>query len=550
MGYHRTVRHWLITASRLLAVALGLALGLGAPAAASTLVYCYETSPETFTPSQMLGQSTGDATKPIFNKMVEMERGSTKLLPALAESWTVSDDGLVYTFRLRRGVKWHTTSYFKPTRDFNADDVIFSFERQRNPEHPWHKIGGGRYGLFVGTGFDKLLKALDKVDDHTVRFTLSQPAVAFLQLLAVETFAIVSAEYHDAMMKAGTPDRTATHPIGTGPFAFVAYQKDAMIRYKAHPEHWAKAVPGMEDRLARVDNLVYLITVDPTVRYAKLKAGECHLMRFPNPADIKAMRADGDLQVFEIPSADYAMLSYNTEKKPFGDKRVRQALNLAIDKKAIMDAIYLGETGVIAGAVIPPVLMGHDATIKPYPYDPERAKKLLAEAGHPNGFSADLWAMPVVRAYMPNAKRTAELIQADLAKIGVTATIKTVEWGQYLRRTQEGEHEMVLLGWNYAHGDPGQILVLGWSCVGARNGLNRSRWCNKEFDDAILKAEVIRDEAERVRLYRTAQKIFHEEAPALLIAYASKLAIGRKNVVGYKLTPVGSETLFGVGVRE
>jgi dipeptide transport system substrate-binding protein len=383
-----------------------------------------------------------------------------------------------------------------------------------------------------------------------VRFSLGKPTVAFPAMLAVETFGIVSAEYSDLMMKAGTPEKTATEPIGTGPFAFVSYQKDAMIRYRAHPDHWARSVPGMDDRTAKVDNLVMLITIDPSVRYAKLKAGECQIMRFPNPADIKLMRADPDIQVHEIPGADYAFLGYNTEKKPFQDKRVRLALSLAIDKKNIMDAVYLGETGIAAGALIPPSLPGHDPSIKPYPYDPERAKKLLAEAGYPNGFTADLWAMPVVRVYMPNARRTAELVQADLAKVGVTVNIKTVEWGQYLKRTQDGEHEMVILGWNYPNADPGQIPVLGWSCVAARNGFNRSRWCHKEFDDLIFKAEVTKDEAQRLALYRSAQKLFYDEAPAILIAYATKLAMTRKSVVGYKLTPVGSETFFGVGLKE
>ena len=157
--------------------------------------------------------------------------------------------------------------------------------------------------------------------------------------------------------------------------------------------------------------------------------------------------------------------------------------------------------------------------------------------------------MPVVRAYMPNAKRTAELMQADLKRIGVEIEIVTVEWAEYLRRSQQGEHETVILGWNYAYADAGQILELGWSCEGARNGLNRSRWCNEDFDRAINRARVITDEAERAQLYRQAQKVFYDEAPALLIAYASKVGIARTEVENFKLVPAGPQPLYGVGLK-
>ncbi|MBM3538621.1 MAG: ABC transporter substrate-binding protein [Alphaproteobacteria bacterium] len=533
---------------RVLAVAGALLL---APAAgAQTLIYCYEASPETFLPMQALGQSTFDVTVQMFNSLVEMERGSTKVIPALAESWSVSADGKTYDFKLRRGVKFHSNADFKPSREMNADDVVYTFKRMSDPNHPYAKVGGRGYGLYVGLGVDKLITAVDKVDDLTVRFTLSEPRTAFMHLMTINVFGVNSAEYHEKMLAVGKQDNPATNPIGTGPFEFVGYQKDATIRMRNFREHWARSVPGMEDRTAKVDNLVFSIVTDPTVRYQKTLAGECHIMRFPNPADMAAIKASNQLKTTIIPGLDYGFLGYNVQKKPFDDKRVRQALSLAINKKAIRDLIFLdGMFGEPMGGAVPPGLLGYDDSIKPYPEDIERAKKLLVEAGFSNGFKTTMWAMPVVRAYMPNARRTAELMQADLKRIGVEIEIVTVEWAEYLRRSQQGEHEIVILGWNYAYADAGQILELGWSCEGARNGLNRSRWCNEEFDRAINRARVIADEKEREQLYRQAQRVFYEEAPALLIAYASKVGIARNEVENFKLVPAGPQPLYGVGVR-
>jgi dipeptide transport system substrate-binding protein len=532
------------------ALAVVGALLITPAAGAQTLVYCYEASPETFLPMQAIGQSTFDVTVQMFNSLVEMERGSTKIIPALAESWSASADGKTYEFKLRRGVKFHSNADFKPSRDMNADDVVYTFKRMSDPNHPYAKVGGRGYGLYVGLGVDKLITAVEKVDDLTVRFTLSEPRTAFMHLMTINVFGVNSAEYHEKMLAVGKQDNPATNPIGTGPFEFVSYQKDATIRMRAFRDHWARSVPGMEDRTAKIDNLVFSIVTDPTVRLQKTLAGECHIMRFPNPADMAAIKANSQLKTTIIPGLDYGFLGYNVQKKPFDDKRVRQALSLAISKTAIRDLIFLdGVFGEPMGGVVPPGLLGYDDSIKPYPEDIERAKKLLAEAGFPNGFKTTMWAMPVVRAYMPNARRTAELMQADLKRIGVEIEIVTVEWAEYLRRSQQGEHEIVILGWNYAYADAGQILELGWSCEGARNGLNRSRWCNEEFDRAINRARVITDEKEREQLYRQAQRVFYEEAPALLIAYASKVGIARNEVENFKLVPAGPQPLYGVGVR-
>ncbi len=233
------------------------------------------------------------------------------MVPDLAEKWDVSEDGKVYTFHLRKGVKWHSNKIFKPTRDFNADDVIFSFERQWKENNPFFRVTSSNHTYFNDMGLPKLLSSLDKVDDYTVRFTLTGPEAPFLADLAMPFAAVQSKEYADAMMKAGTPDKLDQEPIGTGPFYLLQYQKDAIVRYRAFPQYYAGK--------AALDDLVFAITPDASVRWAKLQKGECHVMPYPNPADVDAMRKDANVQVLEQPGLNIGYLAYNTKKKPFDD---------------------------------------------------------------------------------------------------------------------------------------------------------------------------------------------------------------------------------------
>jgi dipeptide transport system substrate-binding protein len=522
---------------------LGLALAavLATQAQAKTLVFCSEGSPEGFNPQLYTAGTTFDASsRTIYNRLVEFESGTTKIEPGLAESWDVSDDGLEYTFHLRPGVKFQTTSGFTPSRDFNADDVVWSFQRQLDPNHPFHQVSGGTYEYFNGMDMPNLLKAVEKVDDLTVKFVLNHPEAPFLANLGMDFASIFSAEYAQKMLDAGTPEKVDLDPVGTGPFQLVAYQKDTVIRYKANPDYWAGK--------AAIDDLVFAITVDPSVRWEKLQAGECHIMAYPNPADLAAIRTNPDVNLLEQEGLNVGYLGFNTEKEPFTDKRVRQALNMAINKQAILDAVFQG-SGKVAKNPIPPTMWSYNDAVKDYPYDPDAAKKLLAEAGHPNGFKTNIWAMPVQRPYNPNARRMAELIQADWAKVGVEAEIVSYEWGEYLKRSKEGEHQTVLLGWTGDNGDPDNFLYVLLGCAAAHDGTNRARWCYQPFDDLLVKAKQISDVAERTKLYEQAQVIFKEEAPWVTIAHSIVFVPVRKEVVGFKIDPLGIHRFYGVDLQ-
>lgn len=547
MPHHRPLSEtYRATYNAVLAVATALALGgAGLAQAASlpnkTLVYCSEGSPAGFDPAQYTtGTDFTANTFTVFNRLVEFERGGTKIEPGLAEKWAVSPDGLQYTFHLRHGVKFHSNDIFKPTRDFNADDVLFTFDRMLDPNLPFNKAYKVQFPYFTDLGLDKLIAKIEKIDPYTVRFTLKEVNAPFLQNLAMEFASIQSAEYADVLLKANRAPDLNQKPIGTGPFIFKRYTKDATIRFDGNPDYWK---PGA----VKVGKLIFSITVDPGVRVQKLKRGECQITVYPRPADIESLKSDSNVQMSSKPGFNLGYLAYNVEHKPFDNAQVRRALDMAINKKAIIESVYQG-AGQLATNPMPPTQWSYDASIKALPYDPQLAKALLQKAGVKEGTEVTLWAMPVQRSYNPNGKLMAEMIQADWAKVGVKAKIVTYEWGEYIKRAHAGEHDAMLIGWTGDNGDPDNWLGTLLSCD-AVHGNNFDRWCYKPFDDRIVKGRETTDQAQRTKLYIEAQKIFAKELPFSPIAHSTTYQPIAKNVVDFKIDPLGYTRFDGVSLK-
>src|ERR1700710_2413898 len=304
-----------------LCLSTALALMAGSAGAPAPRV-CTEASPDFLNPQFSEANPAYDVSSQIYERLVAVERGGSKLLPGLAESWEVSPDGLQVTFKLRPGVRGQSNRLFKPTRDLNADDVLFSFGRAMDPSDPYAKVGGVSYAFFESI-IKSNLDRIEKVDAMTVRLHLRKPQAALLGALSVDPMSIFSAEYADAMLKAGTPERTVDTPIGTGPFQMTSYQKDATIRFRAFDEYWGKTL--YPERAADVKDLIFSITPDAGVRFARIKSGECQIARYPNPGDLPALKADSNLNLESGTIADESFLAFNTEKKPFCDQRVSEA---------------------------------------------------------------------------------------------------------------------------------------------------------------------------------------------------------------------------------
>jgi len=519
-----------------------LVLGAAGNLAAKPLVVCTEASPEGFDIVQYTTAVTADASaETVFNRLVDFKPGTTDIQPALAESWDISDDGLTYTFHLRKGVKFHTTDYFTPSREFNADDVLWSLNRQLDPKHPWHAKASVGYPYFESMAFRDLLKSVTKTDDHTVVITLNRPEAPFLRDMAMAFTSIYSAEYGDQLLKAGKTGELNSKPIGTGPFIFQRYNKDAQVRFKANPDYFRGKPPA--------DPLIFAIATDNNTRLQKLRANECQVALYPKPDDVPSIKADANLKVDEIEAIVTGYIAMNTEHKYLSDVRVRQAINLAFDRQRHVEQLFGKGNALVAVNPYPPTLIGYNDDNRNPPRDLDKARALLKEAGVPEGTVITLFTRSGGGQTNPNPRLSAEMLQADLAEIGLKLDIRVMEWGEMLRRAKKGEGDLVSSGWAGDNGDPDNFLTPLLSCDAAKNGENYARWCNPKFQDLITQARGVTDNDQRAGLYRQALEIYAEDQPWINVAHPKLFTAMRKNVEGYYISPLTNNNFATTQVK-
>lgn len=501
-----------------------------------TLVYCSDASPLAFNPQITSDGASGNATDPLYNRLLEFKEGSTTLVPALATSWNISEDGKVYTFNLRKDVQFHTTSYFKPTRNFNSKDVLFSFRRQLKKDHPFHNINNGIYTYFNGMDMPALIEDIKSDGDHRVIITLTKSEAPFLANIAMSFMSILSAEYGEHLSKNNKKDQIDHYPIGTGPFVFKKYQKDSLIRYTSFKHYFQGE--------SKIKKLLFAITTDPSVRFQKMKKGECDIMIDPAPADILTLKKDNQkLKLIQAPGLNIGYIAMNVRKPPLDNILVRQAINMAIDKASYIKAIYLDQA-VPAKNPLPPTIWSYNDEISDYPYNISKALALLKKANLSKPIKLTLWTLPITRPYNPNGKKMGEMVQADLKKIGIEVTLVTYDWGTYLQRSRTGEHDLIQFGWTGDNGDPDNFLFTLLGCPAIDNGSNASKWCHEEFNNILMQAKSTSNIEKRSMLYKQAQVIFHEQAPWVPIAHSVIFRILHKNIQGYKISPLGNDDFY------
>lgn len=316
------------------------------------------------------------------------------------------------------------------------------------------------------------------------------------------------------------------------------YEKDVAVKFKAFDGYWGGR--------AKVDDLVFVIEPNAHVRCTKLQAGDCHVMAYPSPADLSQMRDDPRMKVLSQTGLNIGYLAYNLSKKPFDDVRVRQALNMAINKRKILRTVYQ-QTAVPAINPIPPIQWGYNRELDDDDFDPDTARQLLMHAGYPQGFATELWAMSVQRPYLPDALKVAELIRSDLAAVGVKVTIQSPDWTGYGQGLHAGAHQMALYGWTGDNGDPDNFLNTLLGCD-ATHGHNVAKFCDPSYDRLVKRAKVTSDRPERTRLYEQAQAILKVQAPWLNIAHSVQFKVMRREVTGFQLSPLGRNTFYSVDI--
>lgn len=442
-------------------------------------------------------------TENIFETLLEFGEQDTTIQPSLAKEWEVSDDGLTYTFHLQEGVKFHDGT------DFNAEAVVKNIERWKaGTEEQFYYFNS----MFKAEGED-IIKTVTAVDENTVVFELSRPQAPFLKNLAMSPFGIASPT---AFESAG--DKFGDNPVGTGPFVFVEWKRNDSITVKKNENYWKEGLP-------KLDTIIFRAIPDNSARLNALVTGEIDLADGINPSDAASIESNPELKLIERPSMNIGYLGLTNTRKPFDNKLVRQAVNYAIDKQAIVDAFFEGRAEVAVNPM-PPSISGYNDEIVGYEYNPEKAKELLAEAGY-DGAEIELWAMPVPRPYMPDGQKVAEAIQKNLADVGIPSKIVTFEWATYLDKAKDGEADAFLLGWTGDNGDADNFLytLLDADNIGSNN---YAYYSSDAAHKLLIAAQSEVDEEKRIQLYKEAQAIIHEDAPWVPLAHSIPLLAGKK----------------------
>ncbi|WP_062234785.1 ABC transporter substrate-binding protein [Fictibacillus sp. FJAT-27399] len=470
-------------------------------------------------PSEVTDSESENVSQSILETLVTFAEGKTTVKPLLATKWSMSDDGLTYTFKLRKGVK------FQDGTDFNAKAVEYNFNRWMNAkDHDKFYMYGSVFGGFSGDK-NHAIEAVDAVDPHTVTFKLKYPKPTFLKDLALTPFSISSPS---AIKKQG--DKYGSHPVGTGPFIFKEWKRDDRIVLSKNKNYWLKGFP-------KLDQVIFRTIKENSARLNALRSGEVDMADGLDSGNIEQIQNNKDFQILNRPPLNIGYLGFNVKRKPFDNKLVRQALNIAVDKKAMIKSFF-ADQAIPAKNPIPPTIDGYNNEIDAYPYDPQKAKALLKKAGYPDGFKMELWAMPVSRPYMPDADRVAEFLQSSFEKIGVKAKIVTYEWGTYLDKVKGGEADSFLLGWTGANGDADDFIYTLWheKNIGS---MNSTFYANKELNSLLDEARTSIDQEKRKQLYRRAQEIMHEDAPILPLVHTTPALAARADITGFDPHPTG-----------
>ncbi len=471
---------------------------------------------------------TAEVVAQMFNTLVRPKPGQTNVEPDLATSWSISPDGLVWTFKLRQGVTFHDGTLW------NAEAAKANFDRWSDSKNPYHIAGPSDFEYFGDFLADTYQEARAPSAD-TFQIVLKAPSAPLLYNLSIDTFCFNS----PASMKLYGGGGLDQHPVGTGPYKFVEWVRDDHITMVANLNYFNKGLP-------KTPRIIYRVIKDNAARFLALKSGEIQAMENPNLDDAHLAMSDPNLKVGFRPSFNVGYLQFNMLDPTFKDRRVRQAVALAINKKAIVDGLYAGY-GEVADQLMPPLLWGRSSSVHAFPYDPARAKELLSEAGQPNGFAVDFWYIPVARPYYPDGKAIGTAIASDLAKVGIRANLMTEDWATYLKDSKTLKFPIYMIGWIGDNGDPDDWLGFFFSHFDATQA--RYSYNNQTVLDLVTKARTLNSQDERAKAYAKIAEILAQDIPVVPIAHAKNPVLMRKNVDGIVPQPDANEYMETVVLK-
>ena len=512
MTFLNLPRRALLAATAATALALSVG-GASAQTPENVLIVGQIAEPQALDPAAVTAVNDFRILMNIYDGLVRYKDGTLEVEPALATDWTISEDGTVYTFTLQEGVTFHDGSAF------DAEAVKFNFDRMLDEAHPYHDTGPFPLAFFFSS-----IESVDVIDSQTVSFTLNGPYAPFLSNLAYPTGLIVSPA---AVMEHGAD--FGRNPSGTGAFTFGEWRSNEAVVVQANPDYWGGA-PELEA-------VVFRPITDANTRTAEMLAGGIDLMVEVPPVALSEFQGD-TYTVHEQAGPHVWFLILNAKEGPFADVRVRQAANYAINKEAIVNDVLEGTAEVAAGPTPPAFAWAYNPDLEPYPYDPDRARELLAEAGA-EGAELTFYVTEGGSGMLdPVAMGTA--IQADLEAVGLNVTIETYEWNTFLGNVNpglEGKADMAEMAWMTNDPDTLPFLALRTEAWPENGGFNSGYYSNPEVDALLDAARVETEQDERARLYKEMQVIVQEDAPWVFVANWKQNAVTSDRIGGFSLQP-------------
>ncbi|RJF72658.1 ABC transporter substrate-binding protein [Deinococcus cavernae] len=504
-------------------------------ASAVTLVYGAGGDPVSLESGNINDTNSAIVQNQIYDTLTKVKPGTLNVVPGLASSWVGNSDRTVWTFNLRRGVKFHDGT------PFNADAVVYNVNRWWDPAAPEgfrNQKAWESWKLVFGDpkGGSSILKSVRKNGDFQVIFTLSRALANFPEMIGSNFFGIASpAAVKKAGANYGTP---AGGAVGTGPFKFGSWVTGQQVNLSANTAYWGSK--------PKVDSLILRSIKDPTARLNELKTGTVDFACDLNPDSLKAVRADKNLVAVLRPSFNVGFLSLNTRTEQLKNVKVRQAIRLAMNRKAIADAFW-GDLGISDDSLVPPPLAwANSKKVAFNDMNVAAAKKLLAEAGYPNGFSIDLWYMPVSRPYFPTPKPIAEAMAADLAAVGIKANLKTEDWAKYLDdRNKAPGFDMYMIGWTGQYGVPGNF----YDSFYGPGGVLDTGFDNAQIQDLLSRAASAKSKGQQAALYGQVHELTTNAAVRIPIIHSRPLCAARASLSGWTPNPSNSEQFNVIGKK-
>ncbi|ACT06604.1 extracellular solute-binding protein family 5 [Dickeya chrysanthemi Ech1591] len=503
----------------------------------SGFVYCVNDVLSTFNPQMSRsGLMVDTLAAQLYDRLLGVDPYTYRLMPELAQHWDVSDNGSTYRFTLRRDVPFQQTAWFTPSRMLNADDVLFSFQRMLDKKHPFHDINGGEYPYFDSLQLADNVQSIRKLGDYSIEIRLNSPDASFLWHLATHYAPILSAEYAQQLTRQDRRELLDRQPVGTGPYRLEQYRYGQYVRLKRNDDYW-RGRPRMEQ-------VVVDLGAGGTGRLSKLLTGECDVLAYPAASQLSILRNDPRLRLSLRPGMNVAYLAFNVRKPPLDDARVRHAVALAINNDRLMQSIYYG-TAETAASILPRASWAYDNEAQVTEYNPEKARQLLKELGITH-LQLQLWVPSASQSYNPSPVKTAELIQADLAQVGIQVTIVPVEGRFQEARLMEMNHDLTLAGWATDSNDPDSVFRPLLSCAAIRSQTNYAHWCDPVFDQVLQDALSSQQLSRRMEYYRVAHHILAEQLPVLPLASSLRMQAYRYDIKGLVLSPFGNASFAGV----